>query len=588
MSPFLALLRKEWRDVRTVTLISAVAAVGICLGVRWALLAWGGSDDAGGFPAETWWGFFVPTTVVLYAGTVAADLVGGEVVSRRMDQTATLPVGPWRVWAAKAAFLALATAGFGAWCVLVQWVALHATLGAAQAAKFLEEAVDGKAAALVATCAAATLLASTFRARGLGALLLGLALGVLVCGGAAFLAQWSGLADEWLMGEWEGLDSPIWRRPTVLFALLPLSVLAASAFAFAHGRVHLGRVLRPLAIGLATLAALLVVPAAAIAAQLMTVTPGEAGTALRCVRPSPDGRYVYVEFARWYVDRSRAGYVLDAESGGLRPVAESSELWLHGDADRTWDEDGRLVLLRLDRDTAAEAVVDPATGTTLHERPSAPPRRRMRRDAWREPRPVGVTPDGTTTYSVARAEPAESVEIVSRVQPLVRADGCVIYVREPRVLATRTLPDGDERRLLESAEPWKSGWIGPVSADGRLLAVRHDGAWKCLDVETGRTVDLRVPPELALPFGRPSWVRVEGDASRHLLLVRRDAADPRLDLLDVDTGARRDVDPCDDVEAFALPGGRLLVWKGRREELVVLAPDLTDARRLWPSEGARR
>jgi hypothetical protein len=591
MSPFLALVRKEWRDVRVLTFASALIAVGVCLGIRWGLVAWGGRDDAGGFPAETWWGFFVPMTVALYAATVAADMVGGEVASRRVDQLALLPVGPMRVWSAKATFLLLATAAFGAWCVAVQWVALDVCLGSAQAAEFLREVMDGKVAALAATCAAATLLASTFRVRGLGALLAGLFVAVATFGGAAWMAKWSGVFDEWTLGESYGVATPFWRREGVVLAWLPASVLLAAGAAFVLGRVHLGRVLRPLAIGVATLAALLVVPAAAMAAAASSVVPGETGTQLHRIVPSPDGRWAYAEFTRLQRWESRTGFVLSLETGALQPVVDDCSLFALGDAARMWDADGRLVLLcTRGEEVSGTAIVDPSTGKVLREAGLVPERARTAASPpnwhWKHSRQA---PDGAWDFALRESATSAPIDVRSYVPPVVSSQGRLVYVPEPRVLATRTLPDGPERRLLVIDEPWKSGCVGSLSSDARLITVRHGDAWTALDVETGALRDLGGGRDLSPALGRPEWLRVQGAPDGHLLIVPTSREDSRRDLVDLDRGTRLALRSFSLLDAYAQPGGRVLLRQSWPDALLLLDADLSQIRRVWPApkESAR-
>lgn len=596
MRGFVALMRKEARDIRALTWASMALAAVAAVVVRWVLgqLAAEGRTSALEPP---WVEPFVPACVVLYAVMAAADVVGGEVAARRSDLWALLPASGFRVWCAKATALIGATALFAAWCLLVQMQTILQTDGTASLERFVERAQSNVwVAGPVATFLFATLLASTFRLRGLGAAFVGAAMAAAACVGAEAVASWLGYGRVWYAS-----GSVATERIAGLAsaAIVAPALLIAAALAFTFGRVHLGRVLRPLAIGLAAFAALCAPPTALWAQSAFAVVPGAPGVSLEWAIPDPSGRYVAAVFVNYASSTPHARtFVLDVETADLREVDARDARPSGRDGATCWDADGSLVLhassFGLD-----ELRADPATGEVRSRRKCSSDdlhtQSVLNMRAWHERMPWVVesstTPhDGFARYRTlfrrngSRVKEAP-VELRSWLTPHLGLRGRVFYYPEPEVLATCTLPDREERRLLVNDEPWRSGWIGGVSPDGGALIVRHRGVWRVLDLATLATTDL---PASA---GPPSWVPVRGDDERRLVCLRRVSSAPAspgfVDVIDLATGAARLFNANDQYATFHSVGGdRIIIQSGNRID--VASRDLTTITNLWPTGKAVR
>jgi ABC-type transport system involved in multi-copper enzyme maturation permease subunit len=604
------LLRKEWRDVRALTWACMALVPAVTAFVRWVLAevrqdVWATSPAALSWNvfvsgAPRWWEPLVPGMIALYGALVAADAVGAEVASRRSDGLALLPVGRWRVWFAKITLLCAATALFAAWAVLVQAATLWTVDGIEAAAPFLATAGRHAWLALpIATFVGATLLVSTLRLRGIGAALVGGGLAAGLWSGANAFTSFLGRSPEpWERSAWDPQTAP----EEWLIAWLPVvAVLAAAALAYSYGRVHLGRVLRPLGIAAATLVVVVVAPSALMAQAAFSVVPGDPGVELGDAWPSPDGRYVAMTYVNVAAGpQPRKTFVLDVERAvlvepdcGNLTVQPRLLSW-----DGVWQADGTLLLAR--GWNAIDTVhVDPATGAarrseTLDDRASWSFHSERNRDYAVSARDRwyvlshGRDDDGTSICRLRSAKSAAIVTVRTSVQAvsLQRSPGgataWVAYFPEPCVLALRKLPDGEERRLLTSSTPWKTNDVGALRADERALLVRHDGAWKVVDVESGATTEL---PREAQHVG---WFPLYGDAARALVYHVGASDDPVLHLLDLDTGAQRDLLRTEFGTARALADGRLVLFGREHGTLDLLDRDLTTLRRLWPREEVRR
>lgn len=591
MRGLLSLVGKEWRDVRAVTAASAVLVVLACLGVRWYLEERYGLSLTELPPTSRYFEYLVPACAALYATLIAADIVGGEVASRRIDLVELLPVGRSRVWTAKVLFLVVVTVAFLLWCVVVQAAALAAIDGAAFAEPFLAQVLAAPwMIGFVASFAGATLLASTIGLRGLSAAVVGGATAAALWTGAFQFAEFVGYGNTVPPATWFDRGA----RETVAACLLPPALLAAAGLAYAFGRVHLGSVLRPAAIALVVVAAMLTGPAAVMAHNALTVVPGEAGTSFDQAWPSPDGRFVALPFAKEEgPSRAAKVFILDTARDALvEPefgnctVEVVPPTW-----EGVWDADGNLVVASPGLSGVDRAWIDPRTGavrrTETLDFAAAAERTRRRYEPWNEATRWSDVEsrraeDGGPTYVVTACDRRGSArrEFRSWAPAAPRFPyRWLVYFPDPNVLAVRALPDGEERRLLTSREPWQGGWqdIGHASPDGRALLVRHDGTWKSLDVESGSAT------EIATHGVAPTWWYVYGDPSRRIVVLPRARASSvhLVDLVDLATGAKITMDSGDTGSPRAAGDGRLIVMR-TGPVLDLMDRDLKFVRRLWP------
>lgn len=588
MRGLLTLVGKEWRDVRAVTAASAVLVVVACLGVRWVLEERYGLSMADFPSTPRHLDVFVPACAALHAMLVAADSVGGEVASRRIDLVELMPAGRGRVWMAKALFLLAASGGFTLWCALVQWGVLASIDGPQFADPFVARALGSPwVLGVASTFAGATLLVSTIGLRGLAAALVG---GAVAAGLLGVMHAFLGFLGHPTLLHTPERYEPSYRE-SIAATWLPSVLFVASALAYVLGRVHLGRIVRPTAIAVAALVAALGAPGAVSAYDALSVVPGRPGTRFRRPHPSPDGRYVALAFVNESAPSQPSKvFVLDT-SREVLIEPEVSRGFLEsrpGTWDGAWDEDGRLVV-HTPSDGGFERVrIDPATGAVVGRdfrdgRAFAAESTQYweswrRRHGWRlltnrRCDDGGPTYEATVTDTLNSARPKFRTWAQASV---TSPGGLLVYFPEPHVLAVRPLPDGPERRLLEARHAWTGGGreVGDVSPDGRFLLVEHDGTWKALDLETGSTS--------ALPAceGKPGWWRVFGDDGRRLVFVKV-RGEPTSRVVDLGTGATLEFDRDLVGDAWASADGHLLVMRPP-QFLDLVDRDLKFVRRLWP------
>lgn len=322
MRAFLMLLRREAREMRTVSVVLAVVA-------PLALLVY---EELGAhyvYPQQTvqW---VIPVIASLVVATLGADVVAADVATRRIDALAALPVRPGTIWRAKLAFIvlaAIATAGMlaASSLVLYQLRAPSDWIPALYAA--LSEYWFCSLAAL--PIAFGVLAFSTATSRGFAA---GLA-GVLTVGGAAAGACLLDYRHYELFGVIQQLRVAI----PVIVALL---LLAGSYIAFTRGPAHAGSTLRRATLVLA-LPLIIAAPGAALALAAakarIDLIPGAAGVALDCLTPAPDGSRIAM-VARNPGQRSSRVWIVDLDDGSLADVpGKYSRLGLD-----PWQDDGTL------------------------------------------------------------------------------------------------------------------------------------------------------------------------------------------------------------------------------------------------------
>lgn len=587
---FHALVAKEWRDVRTLTwasmalvVLGFVAMRSVLVAVKDHLDLVGGPSNAPPAQCTAW---FTVVCALFYAAMVASDMVGGERASRRIDGLVLLPAGPLRIWCAKAALLLGSTAVFTAWCALVQVVSLRLLDGADVAGRFLTAASeDPWPLGTIALFATATLLVSTLGLRGLGAVL---------AGGLAAAGLW--VASRWFgaLVDVDVFHAGAYGSPTewiVGSVTLPALLLLASAASFVGGRIHLGRMLRPLAIATALLVALCGVPAVVWAHEAAEIVPGRPGVHLSDpIAPSPDGRFVAAMFVRYAAGpHSRRVFVLDTLTGRAAPAGAAGSFLLS--QRKVWDAEGHVTVWESEGALVRRLRCAPTTGEAVQWRlyeaghlraeHSEDPSSRGGR-TWRC---LGALPRDDGKPFVVRYRDTKSgaeAQVPSWCGPptAVWSFRRIFHCPEPNVLATRETPESETRVLLTADAPWQSGWIHDVSADDRFVIVKLDGGWQALDLRTlerHRITDERRPP---------SWLRIEGAPERHVVSFRRKDRDDLWALLDLDTGRRIDFEPYGSIwDAHALADGRVVARRGA--SIGLFAADWTHLRTLWPAGGAR-
>jgi hypothetical protein len=586
---FVTLLRKEWCDLRAATWVFAAVVLAGCLAVRWTLSAF--SVKSADPNWQRWLDAFVPACVLLYAAMAAADTVGGETASGRIDQSVLLPVRPLTVWTAKAAMLFAAVTVFFAWTLLVQIGVLWTIDGRPHVERFFEFAERGRPVpVLVAMFAALTLLVSTLRLRGLGAVIAAAGLAAVLAAGGAKYAALVGLDVAEFAGR--SFVQRLGGDLSVLAIGLTVALLVASALAYSRGRVHLS-IVRPAALAAAVLVALVAAPAGVYAAVKLRVDPASPYTTVQWVAPSPDGRHVAVWMGRSVGSGHRwRGFVVDVATGSLRDLPREQIRISPFGTDATWDADGSLVVqdftssgvLRdwLDPDTLAVRRSRTMTFRELADEDRGASEEWRRTHAWMligtSTRPeTAPETDPPLVGRIQKSADARVAVLVPTWIPPVMTYGTdrVVFAPEPAALAVKTVPDGAPHVFLRSTKPFVREDRGPVSADGTMVLVRVDGVWRAVSVESGEAVD--VPG--ATSSDRPTWWTVQGDAARKLVaIVRRDGP---VDVCDVRSGARAALDAYSG-NLLAMPDGTLLRWRGKTFDL--LDRDLRFVRRVWSVE----
>ncbi|MBN2491026.1 MAG: hypothetical protein JXQ29_09265 [Planctomycetes bacterium] len=283
----LCLIRKEWREFRTVLAALFVLAPAASIALRACRIGWEKAS------VEESASFLIPLLFGLFVVAVAADLIAGDVRAGRMAFFAALPVRPSALWGAKVLFLAFAACAYLAWLLLVEWTVLELA-GKDASMLFARLAERPALLALLATVGAACVLGSTLVDRGLSAVLIG----------AGWLTAVSLAVRLFDPGRF-GLDRTS-QEETLSWAaagvLIP-AFLLGSYLAFVRGRIHLGGGGRRLLFALTGFLAIAAPPMAGTAWALgswWSVGPGDTDVEWRASPESvsPDGRWLLVSAHR--------------------------------------------------------------------------------------------------------------------------------------------------------------------------------------------------------------------------------------------------------------------------------------------------
>ncbi len=350
LTPFLFLIRKEWRDVRAVTLVCVALVPAALLALELGFLDWRGD-----FAGST----FVPVVSLLFLAIVTADLVAADVTSGRARVYAALPVRPRTLWAAKLTFVLLAGAAFAIWTTAITTGIYAAWAPPAQYAVLLGELGRLPLIGIAGgTCViAATLAWSTVLERGLAAVGAGIVTFALIAGVLPVL----GMLDPELIPTKEFVERA--------FLALPLLFLTASFVAFIRGPIHASSLPRRATLVSAVILGALVPTGAvwaSVIADRLDVQPGDPDVRTHLVSVSPDREHA-VLFAskdharamhRTWIVRLADGHVVALPGKG--PRLDWTAPWAGGKG-----------TLRVWSDTEKESVrheIDADTGTVLRTR----------------------------------------------------------------------------------------------------------------------------------------------------------------------------------------------------------------------------
>jgi len=347
----LALLHKEWRDVRALTIVCALLVPIALLGLEYGYLDWRGD-----FAAET----YVPACIALFLAVISADLIAADIATKRARAYAALPTRWSSLWASKVTFLMLAGVAFTVWTV-TSCAAVYATLAPEQAnAQFLEGLARIPLEYALAALFGVTSVVfwSTILERGFA--VVGAA--VVTCtaiGGTLPLLAW--ISPELLP------DDAAIRASLIALAIV---FLVGSLFAFVRCPHHSSSVWRRLATA-ALVPLVVLVPAGAVSAAVLSerlvVTPGDPDLRLALGHVSPDGRRLVIHAAKRHERASSRTWILDLEDGSLAVLGERD---LQADWFDAWTEDGAYRAWTRGRpfEEDLRRIYDPETGKVQETR----------------------------------------------------------------------------------------------------------------------------------------------------------------------------------------------------------------------------
>jgi hypothetical protein len=232
----LALIHKEWRDSRPMTIGCALVVIALSIAANEAHFHY---RDA---LATT--RVLIPSLLLVYLLGLSSGLVATDVATRRIESMALLPARPFTLWLAKALLLPIAGGLFLAWVILLQFALHTIARGPGQIdalLRLLREPEELIPIALVFSISGVVLFFSTLLMRGFTALLAGLLVVISL-----------GYAIEVHLGPWRAVDLGPW---------IGLVFLTGSAVAFTIGRVHERARARRVVAGILTVLILLSVAA---------------------------------------------------------------------------------------------------------------------------------------------------------------------------------------------------------------------------------------------------------------------------------------------------------------------------------------
>ncbi|MCE9638518.1 MAG: ABC transporter permease [Planctomycetes bacterium] len=554
-----SLVRREWLDVRTVTLASLVLIAVACVVVRWVLGRqfdeWTGPEWAtGGAAAARYLDGFVPFSVALVAALVASDLVAGEIASRRIDALALLPVRASRIWWAKFTVLAGVLTLAAVWAFLVQTFTLAAIDGWSAAEPFVQSAVSSQehqtgALGAVAAFVASVLLVSSLGLRGLSA-----ALGGVLLFAACVVV--GGMALQTLLGR-TLLGSPPAEMANLALASMAVVFLTASAASFSWGRVHIGRA-RAVRVAVWSSLAMTGVMTAAWAGVTSHAGPGERFSELEpYVYVSPDGRHVAMQWQNT-IGTGCSTRILDITSG-VAVELDSGNARFMG-----WDDDGRARLVRSAGASVEILTCDAATGALVTATTQsvsdycADANRR-----YREKQAAAGSPTTWTRWDFARrpedpaiwrvyAKDRPSRDVRSVMRPVV------MHGPNPRVLVA---PDADHLVRLDPATGDTEALIESTGTFANAVALSWSATRVPMRTPTRRffiDLDARTVAPLPEDISDPGWP-VDGAKGRIWHMRVRDARSGAL--VDLVSGTRVALRPAttSDPRIASLPDGGVVV-----------------------------
>lgn len=494
MTGLRSLLWREWREARGVILGCAVFALVASLLCQHFVFKWN---------APEWTGtMLVPYTLALVALILASDLVSHDVITRRIEGLALLPVPLSRVLVAKLLFLTVVLVTFAGALIGLQY-ALLALFGVGDWFDALGAAL-AKARlllGLVVLVTSAVLFFSCIAVRSFVAALLGAALTALVVGLGALLE----VGELFLQQE-----QTVWKAGAVLV----LFFVGTGAATVLRAPAHVASRKRLRVVGLAVLGAILL-PVSGGAAwavhEHFSFDPDDPGVSVYNALPSPDGQLVAVQMSQVIVaptaDAPRAvrggqeGFVFEVATGrlvrrlGYRTSAQG------------WAADGSLAvfainpLARLRGRNIAGWFIDPHTGERVRSTDAQSFHREIvefdsARPDWLglETRPKGA---GWRARLVGGSH--EQFVDASQAPVPMGKRGQVLAVSAEGVVNLHDLVTG-QATPFHRVEDGQRLLYMTLSPSGRYVLVRESGRAVVLDAATG-AVELSRDGESAREFG---------------------------------------------------------------------------------------
>jgi ABC-type transport system involved in multi-copper enzyme maturation permease subunit len=568
---FVALLGWEWRSHRVIAY--AMAALMLVLSLTFRGLA----------SSRSYWDnvatFSVPTMWVLFVGGLTADVVTGDLATRRIETLALVPASLMKLWTSKATFVVLALAVSLGWTILCQ---------ALTAVVFDPANADQRFAQLLQLTFALpyalpllmlTMLFATLTERTLPAMFLGFVVAVGFVAGLTFILRF--LAPE--IANSEAGRAVTWQVAGFSFA-------ATAATAFVRGRVHTSDRGRRWIVASAFAGSCLLAVAAFAAwkfAGWKQLAPGDADAEITQLSASPDGKWLAIAAMKhgngqMGVTTTRV-WTMPIDGDG--PIVESKRDQQF-DWNGAWDDDGSLRLVSVCDHRLTTEFTDPSTGAVRRATECAAlafdPRAAGSRFPW------WLRPDESLNYTSASEAAHTSVldwpergvrrtattlglptvsrrpgvvwyrSTLTRLMRLDVASGAESVLHESkleykhairRVSASadglRLIVGGEDGHVVLAADtgaviagPWPTGVASWPSgaADGRFVVLDDFSRQSLVDLTTGRTVLVgddvhgRVPNVEELADGRfvtlTADSRVDlhaanGDVVRHLYPPQR-------------------------------------------------------------------
>ncbi len=538
MSALTTLVRQEAREARTSLIaapcvsVAVLATVHVLLPLEFAVAQAAASC--------------VGILVALWTIYFAADLFATDCASGRMRAKSLLPVSALAIWRAKVVFYALAVVGIGAWTLGCEYV-LQRTTGSPESMAYFSDALEPivEGMPFLAVVAAAAILCSLVVDSALVALLCSALVGLVLAGIGIAWSQ--GLA---LVGvAWGPIE---WAAANVVGAAL---LLALGAYAFARGQARLGSRRVRTKVVLSTAGVALLVGGVAGAGEIYRRLTGSLEDPLatfETASASPDGRWLAIEV----VGRSRND---GSHGNGTRSVwvvdlaTRESELvvwpgclrrdWLTGCA-MPWDDATSFraeVLSFEDMRYTGSVVRVSLRGDAWDTADSEPGEYGESRiaPAWAETKRGKRSEDGTYALRVRWIERGLEREFVGDMNETALGRGILLSPVPGRVLVLRdeTLVrldlDGEQTVTLATGVHSMT-----PSPGGSALLIRSGEGTRALSAIDGQP--LREPWRSDESPLFVSWIEGEGDP--HAVHVNWVGPDARNFVMDLDTGARFEIE----------------------------------------------